>query len=77
MSIDGVAMESGDHSALIERIRSKQQEMRLVVFFEDCRRKVQLHLRLGKLKVRVHFASNLIVTLLLVNATACICYRIR
>ncbi|KAL5005883.1 hypothetical protein ScPMuIL_017041 [Solemya velum] len=50
VSINGHSMEKATHHQLVQKIRSCQQHMRLVVLFEDCSKKIELHERYMKLK---------------------------
>lgn len=51
VSINGQDMEKADHSTLVNFIKSCGTSMRLVVRFEDCVHKVNLHARFVKMKV--------------------------
>ncbi|XP_064598073.1 microtubule-associated serine/threonine-protein kinase 3-like [Liolophura sinensis] len=50
LAVDGDSVDHMTHQQLVDRLRQCQKTMRLVVLFEDCHRKVELHDRLIKLK---------------------------
>ena len=51
ISVNGQSTEGAEHAAIVDLIRSAPADkMRMVVLFQNCVKKVQLHQRLLKLK---------------------------
>ncbi|XP_064646275.1 uncharacterized protein LOC135499460 [Lineus longissimus] len=50
LSINGESMENVNHPSLVDHIMKCNDKIRMVVFFEDCVRKVEMHQRIIKLQ---------------------------
>lgn len=64
LSINGRDVEKADHATLVHMINACDKTMRLVVLFEDCVHKIDLHIKFIRLQVSsYHFLTNNILNI--------------